>query len=247
MYRLVKLIEEVYMKQLIIIFLLIIITGLGAVTINVPEDYVTIQSAINVAVDGDRVLVAPGTYLENINFNGKAITVTSWYCTTQDTSYISQTVIDGNEELNVVQLSSNSKLSGFTIRNGYAYCGAGILCLYVQDSILEALVIENNVSPQWGGGIYCRYSSLSINNIIVSDNYADDAGGGIYSQDSDYIIEYKFTDCDPKMGYDKEVVLLKVNNLSSSKILITSTSYSKDGFASLAFIAGNKMVSSFSK
>jgi len=177
------------MKQLIIIFLLIIITGLGAVTINVPEDYVTIQSAINVAVDGDRVLVAPGTYLENINFNGKAITVTSWYCTTQDTSYISQTVIDGNEELNVVQLSSNSKLSGFTIRNGYAYCGAGILCLYVQDSILEALVIENNVSPQWGGGIYCRYSSLSINNIIVSDNYADDAGGGIYSHDSELILE----------------------------------------------------------
>jgi len=46
-------------------------------TINVPGDQATIQGAINAANNGDTVLVAPGTYFENVNFNGKAITVTS--------------------------------------------------------------------------------------------------------------------------------------------------------------------------
>ncbi len=47
-----------------------------AATINVPADQATIQAGINAAVSGvDEVVVAPGTYLEAINFLGKAITV----------------------------------------------------------------------------------------------------------------------------------------------------------------------------
>lgn len=47
------------------------------ITIHVPGDQPTIQAAINAANTGDTVLVSNGTYQENINFNGKAITVTS--------------------------------------------------------------------------------------------------------------------------------------------------------------------------
>jgi len=39
--------------------------------------YTAIQSAIDAAGTGDTVLVHDGTYIENIDFNGKSITVRS--------------------------------------------------------------------------------------------------------------------------------------------------------------------------
>lgn len=49
--------------------------GAQGATIHVPADYSTIQAAINAASNGDTIVVAPGTYQENINFQGKAITL----------------------------------------------------------------------------------------------------------------------------------------------------------------------------
>jgi hypothetical protein len=48
-----------------------------ASTIQVPQDQPTIQAGINAANNGDTVLVAPGTYYEQINFSGKNIVVES--------------------------------------------------------------------------------------------------------------------------------------------------------------------------
>lgn len=46
-------------------------------TLRVPDDYATIQAAVDAAVAGDTVLVAPGDYVESVNLRGKAILVKS--------------------------------------------------------------------------------------------------------------------------------------------------------------------------
>lgn len=51
--------------------------------IHVSAYFPTIQQAIDTANNGDTVLVSPGTYLGNINFKGKNITVASLFLTTQ--------------------------------------------------------------------------------------------------------------------------------------------------------------------
>ncbi len=75
--------------------------------INVPADQPTIQAGINTANSGDTLLVQPDTYIENINFNGKNIIVGSLFLTTNDTSYVSMTVIDGNKNGSVVTFQNS--------------------------------------------------------------------------------------------------------------------------------------------
>ena len=87
-----------------------------AATIHVPSDQSTIQAAIDSSVDGDTILVADGTYKENIDFKGKAITIKS-------ANGAATTIIDGSKIDYVVKFvtneSSSSVLDGFTVTNGY--------------------------------------------------------------------------------------------------------------------------------
>lgn len=48
----------------------VVVPVANAVIINVPGDQPTIQAEIDAAVDGDEIVVAPGTYLQIINFIG---------------------------------------------------------------------------------------------------------------------------------------------------------------------------------
>ena len=74
--------------------------------------YKTIQHGINAAWYGDTVLIAPGVYDENGDIIGKNITLGSYFITTQDTSFIEQTVINGG--LNVEDLDSTSYVGGLS-------------------------------------------------------------------------------------------------------------------------------------
>lgn len=172
------------MKQVFTILLLLCFTFINATIINVPADQPTIQEGINASVDTDTVLVQPGTYVENINYNGKNITVASLFYTTQDTSYISQTIIDGNLNGSVVTFESGEDstaiLTGFTISNGYFLVGGGILIANNSNPKLINLIISNNNATMDGGGIHCSESNPSFDNVIIINNSAVYGGGVMY-------------------------------------------------------------------
>ena len=63
-----------------------------AATIHVPSDAPTIQGAIDTAIDGDIVVVHPGTYIETLNFLGKGVVVTG--TAPRDSTVVARTVVD---------------------------------------------------------------------------------------------------------------------------------------------------------
>ncbi len=163
--------------------------------IHVPQDFPTIQDGINNAAARDNVLVAPGTYQERIEFNGKAITVKS-------VAGPEVTVIDhSNDPIGSVVgfwdgEGRDSVLDGFTITGGsgtlipYAtLAGGGILCYESSPTIMNNIITDNWLIDDYyfslGAGICCYATTpgtgpLIMNNRIVNNGaYYDSAGGGI--------------------------------------------------------------------
>jgi len=152
----------------------------------------TIQHAIDTSYHGDTVLVQPGTYVENINFNGRNIILGSLFLTTEDTSYISQTIIDGDSAGTVVTLEngedSTTALTGFTIQNGYADVeggGGGGIFIHSSNPRIKYCIIKDNISND-GGGMHIEYSDVYISDCLIMENESPpgglpggDNGGGI--------------------------------------------------------------------
>jgi nitrous oxidase accessory protein len=85
-------------------------TAKGASTIIVPDDYSTIQEAINNAADGNTVFVKTGTYYEHVVVN-RTISLLG-----ED---VSTTIIDGNNTGHVISIvSDNVTLASFTVQRG---------------------------------------------------------------------------------------------------------------------------------
>ncbi len=145
-----------------------------ATIINVPGDQPTIQAGIIAAVDDDTVLVAPGTYQENINFLGKEIVVTSHFALDGDATHAHNTVIDGSNPVHpdtascVLMVNGESRssvLQGFTITGG-----TGTLWY---DPMLALTFRE-------GGGVFAANSSPTIqHNIIIYNECTDTTGGAL--------------------------------------------------------------------
>jgi Periplasmic copper-binding protein (NosD) len=152
-------------------------------TIRVPSDQPGIQAAINVATDGDRVLVAPGTYFEHIDFRGKAITVTS-------ESGPQVTIIDAGNTDPVVSFTSgegrDSVLNGFTLQNGRTNFsgegappnGGGIVIQRASPTITNNVITNNHASRGSGIGIVFGSPLIQLNTITANINDVTIGGGG---------------------------------------------------------------------
>jgi len=119
----------------------------GAI-LHVPADHATIQGAIDAAPEASVVIVGPGTYRENLDMRGKALTLTS--AEGPDT-----TIIDGQRHGRVIRCGDGARtgtiIRGFTLQGGRALYGAGILVEGSGPTIVGN-VFRDNVENAGGGG-----------------------------------------------------------------------------------------------
>ena len=189
------------MRQLIIATTLALSSSTLGATLDVCPSgcsFTSIQSAIDAASTGDTVFIYPGIYVEQIDYTGKAITVTG--------SGADVTTIDGaglpGSVVTFDQGEANSSvLENVTITNGRGTyiddpifgnlpCGGGIAVIDSAPIIRECILIENAC---WGGaGMLNLRSNPQVQTCLFVGNAAEGHGGGAYN------LEYsnpEFIDC----------------------------------------------------
>ena len=172
-----------------------------AEVINVPDDYLSIQDAIDMSSDGDVVLIAAGSYNEyDLNPFGKAITIQG----TVNTNGTLATIIDAQKNGSVFVIN-NGESDETVIKDlvmtkgrgtlvGYDLIGGGIYLEMSSPTITGCTITSNTADAAVGkgGGIYCRYNSNpTIINCTITSNTADGVvgkGGAIYCELSSPVI-----------------------------------------------------------
>jgi len=155
----------------------------GAGTQESP--FATIQTGINAAGDGNTVHVAAGTYVENISYSGKSISIIG-----EDRE---TTIVDADTSGRAFYFDGESQhtiaFSGFTITNGESGHGGGIyITVSIEIDLFDLNVKENNCTGS-GGGIYIYDSMGELTNVdIVNNESTNGSGGGIAMSNSDMIL-----------------------------------------------------------
>lgn len=176
------------MKKLIFAFVWLLLTipcyaEIIIVDEEWPYDFDNIQAAIDYSASGDIILVFPGTYTGdgnyNIDFLGKAIIVRSLF--PADPCFVAQTIIDcnghGGAFYFINEEDTNSVLDGFTITNTNSGDG-GISCYFSSSPTITNCTISNCTDS----GIFCYDgSSPTITNCTITGNSGEYSRGGIYS------------------------------------------------------------------
>ena len=158
--------------------LIVIIYSLSlfGTTIYVPDDYSTIQGAIDAAANGDIIIIYPGEYHESINYSNKILTIASRFYETGNELYILNTKLYPSPLLPVVlipQLSTGSKLLGFSIES------LGHIGINARTGDIE--IANCNIHTYGNPSINLAIGNLTDPVKIYNCKIYSDEGTGIYS------------------------------------------------------------------
>jgi predicted outer membrane repeat protein len=151
----------------------------------------TIQAAIDVSIENDTVIVAPGAYEgagnRDIDFQGLAITLRSENGPETCIINCNGSELDSHRAFYFhTAEDADSIIDGFTITNGYAW-GAGINCLDSSPTIRNCIFQDNSTNSK-GAAIAFDQSDSLIQNCTFAFNNADE-GGAIYATQSQLSID----------------------------------------------------------
>jgi hypothetical protein len=162
----------------VVLALLGVSTLLSGRTITVDDsggaEFQSIQAAINAAVPGDVVSVAPGLYLENLALkSGVSVVGAGAGLTTVDGGGLSWTAT-------LLNCDASTRLQGFTLTNGRQQVGAGVFVsggapVVTLNRITGNTAVSSRLSQ--GGGIALQNSAAAVSDNLISNNQADFGGG----------------------------------------------------------------------
>ena len=174
------------MKSLIHIVLGLVVSGSCFAEVHhVPADFPTIQYAVDAAVDGDEIIVAPGTYTstedEVVDMRGKEIWLHS-------SGGADVTIIDGEDTRRGILCfngeTSKTIIEGFTIANGESGSYGGGMYISNSNPTLKDCIFTGNTSGNNGGGMVNNSeSSPTLDNCTFINNTAETSGGGMWNED----------------------------------------------------------------
>ncbi|MBI5117115.1 right-handed parallel beta-helix repeat-containing protein [Candidatus Poribacteria bacterium] len=176
----------------VIVLVVLVAPGMAAASVYyVPDNYATMQAAIDAGVSGDTIIVRDGIYKgagnKDIDFKGKALTLRS---ENGPAGCIIDCEASGRGFYFHSGETSASVLDGFTVINGFATevspddnSGGAVKCVGNSSPTIENCAFSGN-SAYRGGAIACWFSSPSITYCYLSDNSADLDGGAIYCAQS---------------------------------------------------------------
>lgn len=151
--------------------------------IRVPQDYSTIQEAVDAASKDGTVLISDGAY----SGSGNYYIIVSKRMTIRSVNGPEKTIIDCQGKGRGFLLNTSATISGLTITNGFHDYGGGIKGSGY--SVIENCIIKNNHSTYSGGGVSYDYGRVLLENCIIEENTAGTSGGGINASHADVTVK----------------------------------------------------------